>query len=117
MSTLIRDGGRTFRLTKNRLGKLTAQAKKAQLRLVPTLNGFRVIDLLNPVATNREVANSTVPYDYTDIYGIVWNNAQVDRYNALQDRINAFENKSLPVPPELEMESHKAYQSPYYGEQ
>ena len=63
------------------------------------------------------IANSTVPYDYTDIYGIVWNNAQVDRYNALQDRINAFENKSLPVPTELEMESHKAYQSPYYGEQ
>jgi len=67
-------------------------------------------------AARGEVANSTVPYDYTDIYGIVWNDAQVNRYNALQKRINEFENRSLPVPPELEMESHKAYQSPYWRE-
>ena len=62
------------------------------------------------------IANSKVSYMFTDIYGIVWNDAQVNRYNALQKRINEFENRSLPVPPELEMESHKAYQSPYWRE-
>tara|TARA_R110000796_G_scaffold85943_1_gene186150 strand:+ start:3118 stop:3297 length:180 start_codon:yes stop_codon:yes gene_type:complete len=52
MSKLIRDGSHSFRKTKNKLAKLTSLAKKAQLRLVPTLNGFRVVDLLNPVTTH-----------------------------------------------------------------
>ena len=55
-----------------------------------------------------------VPYGFTDIYGIQWDDAQVNRYNDLQKRIQAFEVNGRKVPGELELESHKAYQSPYY---
>ena len=54
MSTLIKDGSHSFRKTKKGLVKLTGLAKKAQLRLVPTLNGFRVVDLLNPVGSGEQ---------------------------------------------------------------
>ena len=56
-----------------------------------------------------------VSYGFIDIYGIQWDDRQVDRYNAIQDRIQAYEASGLRVPGELEMESHKAYQSPYYS--
>ena len=66
---------------------------------------------------SKTKTSSRVFYGFTDIYGIKWGDAQVDRYNALQDRIQAFENTLLPVPANLEMESYKVYQSPYYEEQ
>ena len=53
MSTLIRDGSHSFRKTKNKLEKLIAVGKRAQMRLVPSLNGFRVVDLLNPVTMQK----------------------------------------------------------------
>lgn len=55
-----------------------------------------------------------VRYGFIDIYGIQWDDRQVNRYNDLQKRIQAFEASGLRVPGELETESHKAYQSPYY---
>jgi len=55
-----------------------------------------------------------VKYDFVDIYGIRWTDSQVNRYNDIQKRIRAYEANGLRVPRELEMESHKAYQSPYY---
>ncbi len=55
-----------------------------------------------------------VHYGFIDIYGIQWDDRQVNRYNDLQKRIQAFEASGLRVPGELEMESHKTYQSPYY---
>jgi hypothetical protein len=58
-----------------------------------------------------------VNYGFVDIYGIQWDDRQVNRYNDLQKRIRAFESNGLRVPSELEMESHKAYQSPYYSTQ
>ncbi len=55
-----------------------------------------------------------VRYGFIDIYGIQWDDRQVNRYNDLQKRIQAFEVNGWKVPGDLEMESHKAYQSPYY---
>lgn len=54
MSKLIRDGSHSFRKPKNKLEKLIAVGKKAQMRLVPALNGFRVVDLLNPVTMHNK---------------------------------------------------------------
>jgi hypothetical protein len=56
-----------------------------------------------------------VHYGFIDIYGIQWDDRQVNRYNDIQKRIQAFEASGLRVAGELEMESHKAYQSPYYS--
>ena len=56
-----------------------------------------------------------VSYGFIDIYGIQWDKAQVNRYNDLQKRIQAFEVNGWDAPSELTMESHKAYQSPYYA--
>jgi hypothetical protein len=56
-----------------------------------------------------------VNYGFIDIYGIQWDERQVNRYNDLQKRIQAFEESGLRVPSELEMESHKTYQLPYYS--
>jgi hypothetical protein len=53
MSTLIRDGSHSFRKTKKGLAKLIAVGKKAQMRVVPALGGFRVVDLLNPVTMQK----------------------------------------------------------------
>ena len=56
-----------------------------------------------------------VQYGFVDIYGIRWDDRQVNRYNDLQKRIQAFEIKGYKVPWELEMESYKCYQQPYYA--
>ena len=55
-----------------------------------------------------------VKYDFVDIYGIRWTDSQVNRYNDIQKRIQAFEINGWDAPNELVMESYKAYQSPYY---
>lgn len=57
-----------------------------------------------------------VQYGFVDIYGVRWDDRQVNRYNDLQKRIAAFEVKGWDAPEELKMESHKCYQSPFYSE-
>jgi len=57
-----------------------------------------------------------VQYGFVDIYGVRWDDRQVNRYNDLQKRIQKFEIKGYKVPRELEMESHKCYQQPFYSE-
>jgi hypothetical protein len=58
-----------------------------------------------------------VRYGFKDIYGIRWDDEQVNRYNDLQKRIQAFEVNGWEAPSELKMESYKVYQAPYYSAQ
>ena len=48
-------------------------------------------------------------YGYKAYTGKVLHNDQVDRYNALQDRINAFINEGRPVPEHLLNGSHHLF--------
>jgi len=57
-----------------------------------------------------------VQYGFVDIYGVRWDDSQVNRYNDLQKRIQAFEVRGWEAPDELKMESFKCYQQPYYAE-
>jgi hypothetical protein len=74
MSTLIRDGSHSFRKTKKGLAKLIAVGKKAQMRVVPALGGFRVVDLLNPVTTSK--MEHSVWCARIDILGIAFNEGE-----------------------------------------
>lgn len=48
-------------------------------------------------------------YGYRAFTGKRWTDSQVDRYNAIQARINSFLDEGLPVPESLLDESHKAF--------
>ena len=43
-----------------------------------------------------------IPYGYKSVSGGVWQNCQVDSYNLLQDRINAFLEAKMPIPEYLD---------------
>jgi hypothetical protein len=47
-----------------------------------------------------------LPYGYTGYTGVVLKDNQVDRYNQIQGRINAFIDANMPVPESLLNESH-----------
>lgn len=47
-----------------------------------------------------------LPYGYTGYTGVVLKDDHVDRYNHIQERINAFIDAEMPVPESLLNESH-----------
>ena len=51
-----------------------------------------------------ETPRELVPENYST-FGVEWSARDIERYNAIQERINAFNGSTMPVPEYLLMDS------------
>ena len=56
-----------------------------------------------------------IPYGFTDIYGIKWDNSQVDLYNKISLEIQQRENDGFKVFETMLNNRHMIYQTPLYN--
>ena len=58
---------------------------------------------------------NTLPFGFTDIYGIKWDDSQVDLYNKVSEEIQHREIDGFLVSEEMLCNRHRIYQIPLYN--